>query len=232
LNRRKKLVLSLGSAAFLLGVIGTVVVFEPRAPRYRGHTVNQWLDALAAKGRGGPDAGIVNGFGTNALSTLMQATKGPFWMNTHLVQAIDQSDESNFLKRYGHKTLTRARRRTKLAYEWTVQELLISTDRHIPQYLLGNNPDDQFVIRMFRYAQNTDAPTSDILELYAINAPDTRLRERARRLFKEYKKWDDKTYKKWLSDHPESIQPVPQYQRFKLLTIEQADIFDQSQKPQ
>jgi hypothetical protein len=206
LNRRKKLVLVFGSAGGVLALIAMVVFFEPFAPRYQGHTVNQWLDVFAAKEGGWAEAHVVNGFGTNALPTLMQATKGPFWMNSQFVQGLDQSNKNDFIRRNIHKTFARARRRTKLAYDWAFKSIGIGKDKQFLQNLLSDNPDDQFVLRMFRYLQNTyTILPMDIFEYHAKD-PDARVRDRVRRLFKDYKNWDDKTYEKWLSelDRPNS----------------------------
>jgi hypothetical protein len=72
---------------------------------------------------------------------------------------------------------------------------LVRTDPALAENLLSRNPDDQFVVEMFRYFETAYMP--DLLQRYASN-PDPHVRNRARKLFKQYKNWNDITYQKLL----------------------------------
>jgi hypothetical protein len=165
-----------------------------------GMTVSQWLDLWAAE-NGGLSEDVMNGFGTNSLSSLIQATKGPFWMNSQLVQKLDQSPNNNVFSRHLHKVLRNAHRKSVFASYWANTLLTISTHGHIAENLLTNNTDDEFVLRMFRYATPTSITNNALLGLYTRHS-DPLVRDRAKKLFKKANHWDDATFQRWLDSQP------------------------------
>jgi hypothetical protein len=193
----KRWVLSIVSICAILVGIGIILHLEPFAPRYQGRTENQWLDFWAAGGRSeGTD--VRKAFGVNALPTLVKTTQKPFWFDQ--ASQCAHGFKIDFVKRLFRKSVDRAIFRISFAQGWIHGLLRDSPD--LLEHLLANNPDDKFVVEIFRYMETTYRP--DLLQHYASN-PDPQVRDRARRLFKQYKNWDDATYRRWLVSQTNGI---------------------------
>jgi hypothetical protein len=187
--KKRWVLLILAVSAVLAVLVGFVVHLEPFAPRYQGRTVNQWLDFQAAQRRGFPGTDVISAFGTNALPTLLKATESPFWYDK-LFQC-GNSLEIHSLKRVCQRNL----RRRQIVHSWITGALRLDADPYIFENLLINNSDDQFVLQIFRYFEKSYM--SDLFDGY-INHPDPKVRDRAIKLYKQHRSWDEITYQRWL----------------------------------
>jgi hypothetical protein len=175
LNRRKKFFLIFGSAGGVLALIGMVVVFEPFATRYKGKTVNQWVNYYSGR-FAGPDAEIIGAFGTNALSTLISRKDPPLWVGPAMkFQRLMRRPNTPW--RYSGAGFGGA----MAARSWGVSLMEINTAFEID--LLRDNPDDSYVIEVFDLTFNFDLNGGNKLERY-LNYPEEAVRIRAAKLLK------------------------------------------------
>jgi hypothetical protein len=176
LNRRKKFFFIFGSAGGVLALVGMVVFFEPFAPRYKGKTVNQWVNYYSGR-FAGPDAEIIAAFGTNALSTLISRKDPPLWVGPAMkIQKLMR--RSNGPWGYSGAGL----RGPNTARIWGVSLMEINTPLEIN--LLRDNPDDSYVIAVFDLTFNFGLNGGNKLQKY-LNYPEESVRTRAARLLKK-----------------------------------------------
>jgi hypothetical protein len=173
--RRKKLILIASSGIIVVLLIVGVVHQEPFAPRYKGKTVNQWVNYYSRR-FAGPNAEIIGAFGTNALSTLISRKDPPLWVGPAMkIQKLMR--RSNGPWRYSGAGFGGA----MAARSWGISLMEINTAFEFD--LLRDNPDDRYVIEVFDLTFNFDLNGGNKLERY-LDHPDEAVRTRAAKLLK------------------------------------------------
>jgi hypothetical protein len=122
----------------------------------------------------------------------MKATENRFWV----VKANQYAENFriDFVKRFLYKPI----RRKSTAHTWIIGALRLDSDAGIGENLLKKNPDDQYVLEIFRYFERVYGESLQNLTIHS----DPQIRDRARKLLKEDKHWDDATFQRWLDSQP------------------------------
>jgi hypothetical protein len=172
-NWRKRLILTIGSAAIVLVVVRLIVGLEPFAPRYQGKTVNQWLAFYAAsEGSEVPTDDVIQAFGTNALPILISAETRPLWRDK-IEDAIQR-----FALKAGDFLIPVSPSRPVCVRQWAV--LWARLNHATEAEILEHNNDDKFVSDLFELTRGNEMSR---LEAYAVGKDEV-LRERAIKLLR------------------------------------------------
>jgi hypothetical protein len=202
-THKKRILLSVGAFSAALMLAGFIIHREPFAARYKGKTVNQWLSFYVeeAENSGGskcPTDDVISEFGTNALPVLTENNKLPYWFK---LKAIDKAFNRPIIEKLFRMQMQRASDRVTVASLWGYHLLLSDDQRNSPLIptLLEINPDDNLVLMAVRFQEAGDGSHDTLLYIVRY-VSNEKIRTRAAKLVKPYKKWDNKTFQKWLSE--------------------------------
>jgi hypothetical protein len=204
-NRKKRIILILGSVCAVLVVTGVMVHREAFAQRYQGKTVNQWLTFYVHESQSrtqttvaAPD--VIKAFGTNAVPALIKNIKPFYWFQKTVFVSvrIDNFLNKNVSKRLVRKPMKAASDRYVIAHTWGMDLLSDGRSGSLTENLLESHPDDNLVLLAVLFAEASSENSMNLMELYAKYGRNAKIRTRASRLLKCHNNWDEATYQKWL----------------------------------